>query len=259
MTQQHKKISENISSIAAANATHSNNTAQLKDNREYSIVQKKLQENTLTDNTNTVTQLKGGDGKKNQKKRKRQDSESDDDGSGDYVPPQAKKQKRYHIPNDTRDHVIEHTAHERTNVNSNFDAIYTCPGCRRPLAYKKKGSKKLELTRFAYTSQSGNPHELRALTLDHYPPWAPRERDLKSKGATDSEIREDHNDPDRLRALCKKCNESHKYEKKKKVSYESEDEEDGYHTPDDEPENKGFYKDFRYDPDSGSGGSGIIA
>lgn len=259
MTQQHKKISENISSIAAANATHSNNIAQLKDNREYSILQKKLHENTLTDNTNTVTQLKGGDGKKNQKKRKRQDSESDDDGSGDYVPPQAKKQKRYHIPNDTRDHVIEHTAHERTNVNSNFDAIYTCPGCTRPLAYKKKGSKKLELTRFAYTSQSGNPHELRALTLDHYPPWAPRERDLKSKGATDSEIREDHNDPDRLRALCKKCNESHKYEKKKKVSYESEDEEDGYHTPDDEPENKGFYKDFRYDPDSGSGGSGIIA
>ncbi|MNK50312.1 hypothetical protein D3C87_691870 [compost metagenome] len=254
MTQQHKKISENITSIAAANATHNSNTAQLKDNREYSTVQKKLQENTLPDNK--VTQLNG---KKNQKKRKRQDSESDDDGSGDYVPPQAKKQKRFHIPNDTRDHVIENTAHQRANVNSNFDAIYTCPGCRRPLAFTKKGSNKLELTKFAYTSKGGNKHEQRALTLDHYPTWAQRERDLKSKGASDAEIKEDHNDPDRLRAFCKVCNESHKYEKKKKVDYESEDDESGYHTPDDEPENKGFYKDFRKDPDPGTGGSGITA
>lgn len=253
MTQQHKKISNNITSFAAANTASGNNTVQLKDNRGLSVVQRKLSENKLPDTE--VVQLKGGKGKekKNPKKRKRQDSESDDD----YEPPQTKKQKRYHIPNDTRDHVIEHTAHQRTNVNDNYDAIYTCPGCRRPLAYKEKGSKKLELTRFAYTSKGGNKHEQRALTLDHYPIWAQRERDLKSKGASDAEMKEDHNDPDRLRAFCKVCNESHKYEKKKKTDYESEDDESGYHTPDDEPENKGFYKDFRKDPDPDSGGSGI--
>lgn len=257
MTQQHKKISKNITSIAATNATHSSNTIQLKDNRKYSIVQKKLQENTLSDNT--VTQLKGGDGKKNPKKRKREDSDSEDDSSGDYVPPQAKKQKRFHIPNDTTEHVIEHTAHQRANVNSKYDEIYTCPGCRRPLAYKEKGKNKLQLTRFAFTSKSGKHHEQRALALDHYPPWAPRERDLKSKGATNEEIKENHNDPEGLRAFCKVCNESHKYEKKKKIDYESDDDESGYYTPDDEPENKGFYKDFRKDPDPGAGGSGITA
>jgi hypothetical protein len=259
MTQQHKKIFKNTTFIAAANAAQSSNTAQLKDNREYSIVQKKLQihgENNLHESkpsNKEVTQLKGG------KKRKRQDSESEDDGSGEYVPPQAKKQKRFHISNETTEHVIKHTAHKRTNVNDNFDEIYTCPGCRRPLAFTKKGSNKLELTRYAYTSKGGNKHEQRALTLDHYPTWAQRERDLKSKGATDAEIRDDHNDSNRLRAFCKVCNESHKYEKKKKVNYESEDEEAGYQTPDDEPENKGFYKNFRKDPDPDSGGPSITA
>ncbi|MDP5199817.1 GH-E family nuclease [Flavobacterium sp. DG2-3] len=258
MIQQHKKISQNETDSIAANAAHGNNTVQLKDNREFSIVQRKLQETAIPNNA--VTQLKGGDGgKKNQKKRKRQDSESDDDGSGDYIPPQAKKQKRFHIPNDTTEHVIRHTAHKRTNVNSNFDEIYTCPGCRRPLAYTKKGNNKLQLTKYAFTSKSGKHHQQRALTLDHFPTWAPRERDLKSRGATDEEMKEDHNDPDRLRAFCKVCNESHKYEKKKKVNYDSEDDEDGYHTPDDEPENKGFYKDFRKDPDPGTGGAGITA
>ncbi|RKR04860.1 LSD1 subclass zinc finger protein [Flavobacterium sp. 90] len=262
MTQQHKKISENKTALTAANANRENNTVQLKDNREYSLVQRKLQEhveNSLQENAISdtgVAQLKGG------KKRKRKDSESDEesddgDGSGDFVPPQAKKQKRFNVPNDTTEHVIKHTAHKRENVNSNYDDVYTCPGCRRPLAYTKKGSKKLELTRYAFISKSGNDHEQRALALDHYPTWAPRERNLKSRGATNEEIREDHNDPDRLRAFCKVCNESHKYEKKKKVDYESDTDEEGYHTPDDEPKNKGFYKDFRKDPDPDSGGAGI--
>jgi hypothetical protein len=262
MTQQHKKISENKTALTAANANRDNNTVQLRDNREYSVVQRKLQEhveNSLQENTisNTgVAQLKGG------KKRKREDPESDeegsdDDSSGDFVPPQAKKQKRYHIPLDTTEQVIRDTAHKRENVNSKYKEIYTCPACRRPLAATKKGSKNLDLTRFAFTSKGGNLHEQRALTLDHYPTWAPRERDLKSKGATNEEIKEDHNDPDRLRAFCKVCNESHKYEKKKKVDYESDTDEEGYYTPDDEPENKGFYKDFRKDPDPGSGGAGI--
>jgi hypothetical protein len=261
MMQQHKKTSENQTAVTAANTTRDTNTVQLKDNRELSVVQRKLQD--LTDNnlkqnklpTIAVAQLKGGD-----KKRKRKDPESDDeDNSGDYVPPQAKKQKRFHIPANTTEQVIRQTAHKRENVNSNFKEVYTCPACSRPLASTKKGSNKLELTRFAFTSKSGKKHEQRALTLDHYPPWSTRERDLKSKDATDDEIKEDHNDPDRLRALCKVCNESHKYEKKKKVDYKSDTDDEGYYTPDDEPENKGFYKDFRKDPDPGSGGAGITA
>ncbi|TPG40831.1 GH-E family nuclease [Flavobacterium pectinovorum] len=271
MTQQHKKISEYKTAITAAHTARGQNTMQLKDNREHSIVQRKLQEhveNSLQENTISnvgVAQLKGGkkEDKKKSKKRKREDSESDEensdeeDGSGDYAPPSAKKQKRFHIPAETTEDVIRETAHKRINVNKKYKEIYTCPACRRPLAATKKGSKNLELTRFAFTSKSGNLHEQRALALDHYPTWAPREHALKSKGATDEEIKEDHNDPDRLRAFCKVCNESHKYEKKKKVDYESDTDEEGYHTPDDEPENKGFYKDFRKDPDPGSGSSGI--
>ncbi|WP_337966032.1 GH-E family nuclease [uncultured Flavobacterium sp.] len=272
MTQQHKKISENKTFLSAANANRDNNTVQLKDNREYSLVQRKIQEhveNSLQENTfsNTgVVQLKGGkkEEKKNSKKRKREDPESDEekndgDDSGNFVPPQAKKQKRYHVPLETTEQVIRKTAHKRENVNDKYKEIYTCPACRRPLAATKKESKKLELTKFAYTSKTGNLHEQRALTLDHYPTWATRERDLKSKGATNEEIKEDHNDPDRLRALCKVCNESHKYEKKKKVDYESDTDEEGYHTPSEEPENEGFYSDFRKGPDPGSGGAGITS
>ena len=260
MMQQHKKISENKTTVTAANATRYTNTVQLKDNRELSVVQRKLQEhtdNSLQQNklpTIEVAQLKGGNGKdkeekKNPKKRKRQDLESDGDDGGDYEPPQTKKQKRFHFPKDTTNKVIRETAHKRKNRNSNFDEIYTCPACRRPLAYVKKGDTKLEQTQFAFTSKSGKGHKQRALTLDHFPPWAGRLHNLESQGATNEDLKEDHNDPDRLRALCKVCNESHKYEKKKKVEYESEDDEEGYFTPDDEPENKGFYKDFRKDPD----------
>jgi hypothetical protein len=259
MTQQHKKICENITFIAAAHATPNSNTAQLKDNREYSFIQKKLQKNTLT--ADTVTQLIGHGSdtkkkKKTKKKRKRQDSENDD---GEYIPPQAKKQKRFHIPNEIIEDVIKRTAHQRTHVNNKYEDIYSCPGCTRPIAYIKKGSKKLELPKYSYTSKGGNKHTQRALALDHYPPWAQRERNLKSKGATEAELKEDHNDPNGLRALCKVCNESHKYEKRKKVDYESDDDESGYHTPDDEPENKGFYKDFRKDPDPDGSGPGITA
>lgn len=263
MIEQHKKINENKTSVNAANTTQGNNIVQLKDNRKLSIVQRKLQEFTDNNFERTklprieVTQLVDKKGKK-KKKRKRKDPDSDDeDSSGEFVPPQAKKQKRFSVPKATTENILRRTAHRRKNVNNKYKEIYTCPACRRPLAARKKGSKNLELTRFAFTSKGGNDHEQRALTLDHYPPWAPRERALKSRGATNEEIKEDHNDPDRLRALCKKCNESHKYEKKKKVDYESETDEEGYFTDDNEPENKSFYKDFRKDPDPGSGGGSI--
>ncbi|MET3026587.1 hypothetical protein ABXT06_07930 [Flavobacterium sp. UW10123] len=48
MTQQHKKISENETTVIAANATQGNNTTKLQDNRKLSVVQRKLSENITT-------------------------------------------------------------------------------------------------------------------------------------------------------------------------------------------------------------------
>lgn len=258
MARHQEKISENRITFTAANVNHGSAAMQLKDNRELSLVQRKLQD--ITGNNlpaqptvqlqskavgNGVIQL----GKKNKK---------DDD---DYLPPQGKKQKRFTIPKRITERVIRQTAHRRANANKRYSHVFTCPACRRPLAAIKKGKTSLDLTKFAYTSKGGNRHSLRALALDHYPPWAGRELALKARGASHEEIRADHNDPSRLRAICKKCNESHKHEKRKKLDYESEDDEEGYVTDDGEHENKGFYKDFRKDPDPdpGSGSAGITA
>ena len=192
------------------------------------------------------------------KKRKKSRSGYEADDDDDYVPPQGKKQKRFHIPKTTQEDVVKTTAHRRKHVNPRYSEIFTCPGCRRPLAFTKGGKGgKLTFTRYSYTSKSGNRRTLRSLALDHQPVWAERERILKGQGASIDEMKEDHNDPDRLRALCKRCNESHKYETKKKIQYESDTDEEGFFTPNDEPENKGGYKDFRYDkdddPNSGAG------
>lgn len=253
MERYQGKISDNKTVITAANSNRGSAAVQLKDNRALSLVQRRLQE--TGNSPQPIVQLQSktsGNGVIQFGKKKKDDDE-------EYIQPGSNKQKRFHIPKRITERVLRQTAHRRANVNKRYSHIYTCPACRRPLAAIKKGKTSLKLTKFAYTSKGGNKHSQRALALDHYPPWAGRERALKARGATHEEIREDHNDPSRLRALCKKCNESHKYEKRKKISYESEDDEEGYATDDDEHENKGFYKDFRKDPppDPGSGSAGI--
>lgn len=260
MARHQEKISENRITFTAANVNHGSTAMQLKDNRELSPLQRKLLE--ITGNSSpaeptvqlqskisgTVIQL----GKKNKK---------DDSSEDEYVPPQGKKQKRFTIPRQTVEKVIKKTAHKRVHHNSKYRDVYSCPACTRPLASTTKGKVNLDLTRFNYTSKGGNKHSQRALALDHFPPWAERERALKARGASPEEMKEDHNDPSRLRALCKKCNESHKFERKKKIDYKSEDDEEGYVTDDGEHENKGLYTDFRKDPppDPGSGSAGITA
>ena len=179
------------------------------------------------------------------------------DDDSDFVPPQGKKQKRWAFNQQTVETVVRDTGHARTNVNQLYGNIYTCPGCRRPIAYDDLATRNLKLVRRDFTSKSGKLHKQRALEIDHYPTWAPRERALKSVGASDAQIRADHDDPTKLRALCRVCNGKHIFEKKKSVDYDSDPDEEGYHTPDDEPENKGFYAPFRFDPPPPSGGAGI--
>ncbi|MCD0465046.1 GH-E family nuclease [Flavobacterium sp. ENC] len=260
MERYQGKISDNKTVTTAANVNRSSAAVQLKDNRELSLVQRRLQEPAdYTTDANQTVQLQGKIsgtviqlGKKNKK---------DDSSEDEYVPPQGKKQKRFTIPRQTVEKVIKKTAHKRVHHNSKYRDVYSCPACTRPLASTTKGKINLDLTRFDYTSKGGNKHSQRALALDHFPPWAERERALKARGASHEEMKEDHNDPSRLRALCKKCNESHKFESKKKLDYKSEDDEEGYVTDDGEHENKGNYKDFRKDPppDPGSGSAGITA
>lgn len=257
MARHQEKISENKITVTAANINRGSAAVQLKDNRELSLVQRKLQENGNNPQSTIQLQTKTSGKEVIQFGKKKKD---DDD---DYVQPVPKSQKRFTIPKRITERVLRQTAHRRANANRRYSHVYTCPACRRPLAAIKRGQTSLNLTKFAYTSKGGNRHSLRALALDHYPPWAGRELALKARGATPEEIRADHNDPSRLRAICKKCNESHKYEKRKKLGYESEEDEDGYVTDDGEHENKGLYKDFRRDPPpdpgSGSASPGITA
>jgi hypothetical protein len=183
----------------------------------------------------------------------------DADDEDDYVPPQGKKQKRFGVPKSTTEQVVRNTAHKRMHFNfKKHRAVYTCPGCRRPLGYDTLGGK-LVLTNRNFRSKTRNKlHKQRTLQLDHFPLWADRERVLKGRGATDAEIRDAHNDPSGLRALCSVCNASHKYEKRKKIDYNSDPDEEGYMTPDDEPCNKGFYSPFRFDPPPPPPGAGGI-
>lgn len=255
---------------SSVKSLNSEKPLQFVDMRPEAKTQQKLK--AMAENSHQVFQLKSFENISNgvgnnetfgkelvQLVKRKRESDSEDE---DFIPPQGKKQKRYHIPKATTEQVIRQTAHKRKNVNKGkFKNVYTCPACRRPLASERSGGKGLELTRFSYTSKSGKLHNQRALALDHYPPWAPRERALKGKHASEDEIRENHNDPTRLRALCKPCNESHHFESRKNIEYESDSDEEGYYTDESESENEGFYAPFRYDKgddDQSSGGGGAV-
>jgi RNase P subunit RPR2 len=197
-----------------------------------------------------VQRVNGG---KKPKKPKRSHGEDDD-----YVPPQGKAQKRFSVPKSNTELVIRATAHKRAHYDgTKYRAVYTCPGCRRPIAYENSAGK-IVLTRRDFRSKSNKVHKQRALQLDHYPIWAERERALKARGATDDEMRDEHNRVSGLRAICSMCNASHRYERRKKIEYLSDTDEEGYMTPDDEPCNKGAYKPFRFDPPPPPPGAGGI-
>ena len=182
---------------------------------------------------------------------------SDDAKDLDFVDP-SKKKSRPSFYSGTKESVVEKTAHKRKNKDeSKFDEIYTCPLCRRPLAFRRKGVKVMEFIPYNYTSRKGHKNKTSSLQLDHYPIWADRDKKLKEKGASKEEVRKEYNDEDKLRAICIKCNQSHAKEESEIEDYESGTEEEGYSTPLDESDNKGVFSKFKYDKDgNGKGGGG---
>jgi len=61
--------------------------------------------------------------------------------------------------------------------------------------------------------------------IDHFPPWAGRLAALEKSSASRDEMREDYQDENRLRALCRVCNGSHRYEKKVVPDYDSDEDD----------------------------------
>lgn len=190
-------------------------------------------------------------------------SSSEEDSGDDYVEKQSSARPRFTFNSQKVENVIKGSAHKRENFDKKkFKDVYTCPACRRPIASIKQGSKNMDLVPYSYRSKK-NKHlkTQRSAVLDHYPPWAQRYDALKSKNASEEEIREDHDDESRLRAMCKKCNESHKYESKKTVDYKSDTDESGYETDTEEVENVGNHSPFKFHKDEdkdGKGGTGGV-
>jgi hypothetical protein len=176
-----------------------------------------------------------------------------DDDDDDYVDPSEvpkEKQLRFNFLKPTAENVIRSTAHNVVHFDAaRFNAVYTCPTCRRMLAYEDTGGV-FHLTQYGYISKSSKVHKQRALELDHHPePWAERLDDHKKKGSTNDEMREDYQDETRLRALCRVCNGSHKYENKDVDDYDSDSSDDDFdpkRTPKHETQyNSGSFSGYR--------------
>lgn len=172
---------------------------------------------------------------------KKKKYEDDDD---EYVDPSEvprEKQERFNFLSATAENVTRATAHSVVHFDeTRFNAVFTCPTCKRWLAYEDKAGK-FHLTDYGYLSKGGNEHTQRALTLDHYPvPWAKRLEQHDKSGSTKAQKREDYQDETRLRALCKTCNESHKYEYSKVKDYGSDSDDDNFR-PDRTPKHETQY------------------
>jgi hypothetical protein len=120
------------------------------------------------------------------------------------------------------------------------------------IAYRdKKGA--FKLTEYGYLSKSKKKHELRALALDHHPvPWADQLKGFKKKKTPYDDRRKAYQDEDGLRALCKKCNESHEWEGVDISDYDSDSSDDGFNPertpPHEAVYNSGQFSGYR-DPD----------
>jgi len=166
------------------------------------------------------------------------------DDEDEYIDPSeqpTKKQERFNFLGATPENVTRATAHDVVHFDqTRFNAVYTCPNCKRMLAYEDTGGT-FHLTEYGYLSKNGNEHEQRALALDHYPdPWAKRLEKHNKKGSTKAEKRKDYQDESRLRALCKVCNESHDYEYDDVPDYDSDSSDDNF-KPDRTPKHETQY------------------
>jgi len=175
--------------------------------------------------------------------------ESDEDSGDDYIDDSEKprkKQLRFNFLTSTPKNVVKSTAHQVKHFDtSRYQAVWTCPGCHRMLAYKQNG--KYYEVQYGYDSKSGNYHEQRALEIDHFPPWAGRLKSLEKSGANRDEMRDDYQDESRLRALCRVCNGSHQFEGEVIDDYDSsEDDFNPQRTPKHETQyNSGQFSGYR--------------
>ncbi len=226
--------------------------ASFQDNRPEAAAQKKSQENAdkspqsaqlravkdgvfqFRPQGNTIIQL-------NDKKRKRNDDDSDDDSDDDYKPPNEQRKYRRTFNGKVRMQVIKRTALRNKNGH------YVCPGCGMPLATKK--GKEIKTY---YISKSKKRHNIKSAQMDHYPPWSKRLEKHRKKKSSDEEIRKDHDDPKKLRALCLRCNGSHKFENTEDLP-EDGYSDDEYYSDDDSRDDE-IWKNYRDNDDDDPSG-----
>jgi hypothetical protein len=166
-----------------------------------------------------------------------------DDDDETYVPLSEQKKDRTAIPQEKRQKIVHNSAIKHRNGH------YICPGCGRPLM-NQEGQE----IKFKYRSKNGNIHSVSLLAIDHHDPknpkkstWSERHQEIKKKKVSEQNMKEEYLDESKLRALCKKCNESHRFEGKNIKT--TLDDFDDYLTDSDEEElNKGLFKPFRDPP-----------
>ena len=263
--QSKKTPKQTTAASAVSQKTSKKDVFQLLDNRPETIIQQKKQQQITEKTTPVQLQAKTASSniiqfgrKKDDKKRKKtfkvarkikkvrkSGYESD---SEDWVPPSARRKHRQTFSKKLRREVIMRGALRNKN------RMYVCPGCGKPLA-DRKGQ---EIKTF-YISKSKKRHNIVSAQLDHYPPWAGRLKKLKAKKKSDEEIRKDHDDPTRLRPLCRECNQSHQFEKVKELP-DSGYTDDEYES-ENEARDKEIWKKYRKDDDdnAGAGGTGVTA
>lgn len=255
--------SQSVANSVSQKQQKSTSHFQFLDNRPEAITQRKLQEivndnakkklsGSVIDTSKNTTQLQVIDKSITTnvvqlgKKRKKIDSSSDEDSDDEYVPPSQVRKHRQTFSKDLRRKVI-------TKAPRNKSGLYVCPGCGMPLADRKGREIKTY-----YTSKSGKRHNQVSGQLDHFPTWSTRLARLKKQKKSEKAIREDHDDPTRLRPLCLRCNQSHKFEKTKDLPEDGFSDEEYF--SDDNERDKEIWKKFRKDDDDSSGagaGSGI--
>lgn len=167
--------------------------------------------------------------------------DSDDDSDDEYQPPSKRRKHRQTFNNKLRMEVIRRTALRNKNRH------YVCPGCGMPLA--TKNGKEIKTY---YISRSNKRHNIKSAQMDHYPPWSKRLEKHRKKKSSDEEIRRDHDDPKGLRALCLRCNGSHKFENTEDLPEDGYSDEEYY--SDDDSRDDEIWKNHRDNDDDGPSG-----
>lgn len=173
-------------------------------------------------------------------------NDDSDDSDDEYLPPNKRRKHRQTFSDQFRMKIIRKTALRNKNGH------YVCPGCGMPLATKK--GKEIKTY---YISESNKRHDIKSAQMDHYPPWSKRLEKHRKKKSSDEEIRKDHDDPNKLRALCLRCNRSHKFENTEDLPEDGYSDEEYY--SDDDSRDDEIWKQFRNNDDDDNSPSGMKA